>query len=213
MNNFFRRASAALAMLVISACASSPPVRFYTLVDLGAAPQPADAAAPYAIALDPVSVPRQVDVPQLVVATRDGSALRLAENHRWLAPLGEEIRAALSQHLQASLGVADVSRVSAPTDTRVYRLKVDVQRFESSAPGDQALVAVQWSLRDNASATVLASCTTRAQNASPAKSHDGLVIAYKRDIASIAGQIAFAIGQLARDPASFSCPVNAALGL
>lgn len=197
---------AVFVMCALGGCAS-PAIHFHTLVAPDATlPQPPPAPAVYAIALDPVSVPRQADLAPLVVGTRDG-ALKLVEDHRWIAPLGEEIRAALSQHLQSLLHVADLGRVSAPAGTRVYRLRVDVQRFEALR-GGSVRVDAQWSLRESGAAAATASCMSRAQESAGAD-YDTLVQAYRRALASIAAQIADGLSAQARSPAPYTCRAEA----
>lgn len=214
MNDFYRHTSAVIAVAfvtgLLSACAASP-MHFYTLVTPAVAlsPQPPNAPS-FAFALDGVSVPHQADIPQLIVSSKIGS-LTLAEDRRWIAPLGEEIGAAMSQHLQSRLGVSDVSRVPAPAGTQVYRVKIDVQRFES-VPGAQTLVAALWSIRaaeaTTATASASASCMSRASEPASAN-YDALVEGYRRAVASIAEQIAAGIDALAQNRAPISCPAAA----
>ncbi|MGQ0503079.1 MAG: PqiC family protein [Panacagrimonas sp.] len=185
---FFRLA---LLAFVLCGCASAPPLRFHTLLGPVVETQSASPAS-YAIAVDVVSVPRQVDVPQLVVRT-EGAHLKLVEDQRWAAPLAEEIRSAISGDLQADLGVADVSRVSALLETRVLRAVVDVQRFEY-AQGGPVWVSAAWSVRDVATTTVLASCTTQAREP-VGDGYAGLVEAYRRALSAIARQIGSGIRQ------------------
>lgn len=194
-----------LALLLLAGCASAP-TQFHTLVNpAGGSGIPAQAqqrSSMLAFTLDPVSVPRQADVGQLVVRGQDGT-LRLAENQRWLAPLGEEMRASLSQQLQDRLGAADVSRVAAAAGTAVLRINVDVQRFES-LPGRQVLIRAQWSLRELASTSILASCATQATETA-APGYAGLVEAYRRGVARIAAAIADGMVQKAAGAAVVAC--------
>ncbi|MCV6905427.1 MAG: PqiC family protein, partial [Achromobacter xylosoxidans] len=73
------RGLAVLALpLLLAACASSPPVHYYTLQ--GPAPQaPAvpRAAAPFLLEVQGVNVASQADQPQLMVRTGDGSVAAL----------------------------------------------------------------------------------------------------------------------------------------
>lgn len=203
MNEFRLRGVPVFGAALLAAC-SSAPMRFHTLSDTTPAAGAVSSTQPaLAFVLDPVSVPRQVDIPQLVLRNLDGT-LRLAENQRWLAPLGEEIRTALSQSLQAQLNAADVSRAPAAEGTRVVRLKVDIQRFDT-LPGDQVRVGAQWNLRDATSPSVLASCATQATEAA-AQGADGLVEGYRRALQRIAGSIAVAIAQPARGASGVECP-------
>lgn len=130
-----------LAALLLGACTALPPTRFYSLL-----PAPAAAAtAPQALAptlaweLLPVTVPVQVDQPQLVVRMADDS-LAVLEHDRWIAPLADEMRAALSQHIGRGL-----AQTTAPAAGR-WQLSVDVLRLDSML-GRQARLEVQWLLQ------------------------------------------------------------------
>lgn len=202
--NFFQWpgiAAFALMTPMLVACASKPG-QLHTLTSGDAAPT-AKTTTAYAIALGPVSVPRGVDIPQLIIIQSDGSA-RLAENQRWMAPLADEIRAALSQQIQARLGVADLSGVSAATGLRVYVIRVDVQRFESLPDGSVSVVAA-WSLRDAAATHAAASCVARVREANVAADYVALVQGYRRAIAAVAAHVSGGIAALEKDPATFVC--------
>jgi uncharacterized lipoprotein YmbA len=90
----------------------------------------------------PISVPVQVDLPQMVVRLADDSVMVL-EHERWIAPLGDEIRQAVG--LRVGQAVADVMPASAAGEGP-WRIGVDVQRFDAMlhrAAGAQ----LQWSLQ------------------------------------------------------------------
>lgn len=187
---------------MLTACASSAPIHLYTLSATPDAAPAAMAAPALGFVLDRVSVPRHADVPQLVIADVDGRA-QLAENHRWRAPLADEIGAALSQQLQARFGLADVSRVSAPEGLPVLRLRVDVQRFESLADGETLLWAT-WSLREPQAKAAAVTCVTQRREkagAGPA----GLVAAWRHALTALATQIGGQIERLASAPDTAGC--------
>lgn len=196
----FGLALALSTLLTLSACGSAP-VHLYTLS--GAAPAGVAGSKPYAIVLEPVSVPRSADIPQLVIAGADGRS-HLTEDHRWRAPLPDEIGAALAQQLQDQFGVHDFSRVAAPEGLRLFRVRVDVQRFESLA-GGQVLVSAAWSLRPAGSKSAALTCVSQLQQPAAAD-YAALVAAYRNAIAGLASQIGRGLEGLARTPAATSCP-------
>ena len=134
-----RSGGALAALLVIAACSSPAPPRFHSLMPAA----PGVRAAPGVAAawqLMPVGIPAQVDQPQFVVRRADDT-FAVLEQERWIAPLNEEIRAALSEHLTATLGAPGATPAAGRKD---WRIAVDVQRFDST-PGRTSLVA-QWAL-------------------------------------------------------------------
>lgn len=182
------------AGVLLAACASAP-LRYYTLV------APADESAgglvaPAAVAsvapslpfeLLPVGVPAQVDQPQLVVR-EGGQGVALLGSERWIAPLGDEVRSALSADLARALHSADVSGLPG-NDQPLLRIKLDLRRFDS-APGSYALIEAAWSVRllHGAQPSTLA-CTSRVSEA-VGPGYPALVQGHQRAIARLATQIA-----------------------
>lgn len=144
------RASVLLAVVALAGCASSPASYYYSL-QAGAAPhapvsgetdagarqsqvtaQKAPVApAQYAISLQGVKVPQQVDRSQIVVTDPASSQLHILDSYLWAAPLSDEIRRAVSAQLQQRLGVFDVSLSQLPDDLAAWKIAVTVQSFES----------------------------------------------------------------------------------
>ena len=179
-------AAAVFAALALAAC-SSPPARFYTL-------SPADAAAPvrtapanpsFLIEVPSVGVPEQVAKSQLVVQ-KNAAQVDVLEQERWASPPADEIRRALSDDLAAQLGTIDVANSAYPAGVPVYRISVNVQRFESW-PGKRAAVDAVWSVRSLATQAVM---TCRTSVAEPvADGYDALVVGHRRALAELASQI------------------------
>ena len=188
------------AAALIGAC-SSAPIHLYTLA--GAAPSTASGSPSFAMLLEPVSVPRSADIPQLLITGADGRS-HLTEDHRWRAPLPDEIGTALAQQLREQFGISDLSRVSAPEGLKLFRVRVDVQRFESLADG-QVLVTAAWSLRAADAKSAALTCVSQLQQ--PAGTdYAALVRAYRGAIAGLATQIGRGLEGLARAPAVSACP-------
>lgn len=182
------------AVLALAACASSP-LHYYTLV------APADAmvgvAAPAARSLPfelmSVGVPAQVDQPQLVV--RQGAqGMTLLDGERWIAPLSDEVRSALSADLARQLHSQDVTGMGG--DKPRLRIKLDLRRFDSQ-PGSYALIEGAWSvsLQHGDRPAVLA-CTSRISE-TVGSGYDALVQGHQRAIDRLAVQIAMAGRSLA----------------
>ncbi len=144
------RASVLLVVVALAGCASSPASYYYSLqegvapqapvsgvTDTGAGQPQASvqkapvASAQYAISLQGVKVPQQVDRSQIVVTDPASSQLHVLDSYLWAAPLSDEIRSALSSQLQQRLGVFDVSLSQLPDHLAAWKIAVTVQGFES----------------------------------------------------------------------------------
>lgn len=149
-----RRAAIGSAVLaLLGACASLQPPRYHTLMPApGTSAQAPAPAGSLAWEVLPVAIPVGVDQPQWVVRTVDGS-LAVLEQERWVAPLSEEIRAAVVQRLTQAFGAP---AVSAEPHQR-WRVRIDVQRFES-APAKEARLEATWTLTSDAEAATALRC-------------------------------------------------------
>ncbi len=185
-----------LAAALVGACASAPPTVYYTLQAVQPRSAPSPAAGGFAIEVMPVSVPSQVDVPQLVIRRGPGE-LALLESRQWAAPLNREIRSALSEQLSAMLGVADVYRLSAAEGLPVLRIKVNVSRFEAW-PGQQTVVGATWSISQGATdAAPSRTLTCATQISQPVGAdYDDLVAGYQRAVQALGAEIAAGVRDL-----------------
>lgn len=136
-------ATAGLAAL-LAACASLP-ARFHTLEPVA----PAGARGPRALAvpvqLDSVTVPPELDRPQIVRRAGPGR-LDLADDDRWAGALDELARAALGADLVLRLPPGATVRPDDPAPPRsLHKIDVVIERFEASLGGPVSLVA-DWTL-------------------------------------------------------------------
>lgn len=199
---YLNLAIAALA-IVLGACSSAPPTHYYTLVppvDAGAAQ--ASGAASFQFELLPVTVPAQVDLPQMVVR-QGGQGVAMVQGERWIAPLGDEVRGALSANLTRDFHAQDVTGLpSQPAST--VRIKLDVRRFDSM-PGSAATIDAAWSVRPLKGGDPLA-CTSRISQ-SVGDGYDALVQGHQQAIEQLARQIGAVAGALATGHTA-SCPAG-----
>jgi len=143
-----------LLAAVLAGCSSTPPTHFHSLVAPAVNKGNVASVVPASsvrFEVLPVTVPVQVDVPQFVVRLGDGS-IAVLEHERWVAPLPDEIRSAVALRVDQTL--AGASAASSAASPGVWRVSLDVQRFDA-ALGRAASVQLSWSLRPAGAATVL----------------------------------------------------------
>ncbi|OOG64992.1 hypothetical protein B0E46_06300 [Rhodanobacter sp. B04] len=196
------------AALALAACASAP-LHYYTLVppagESGSGPvaQPATPSLPFELL--PVGIPAQVDQPQLVVR-EGGQAVAMLDGERWIAPLGDEVRGALSADLARELRSQDVSGLPG-NGKPLLRIKLDLRRFDSQ-PASYALIEGNWSVRvlhGGAHAGALA-CSSRISEA-VGPGYAALVQGHQRALGQLAAQIASAARALGAGRAAV-CPAG-----
>lgn len=135
-----------VALAALGGCASPPPIGWHSLVPAAAAPA-ASAPAPVrtTLAVGLVTVPDEVDRPQLVLRGASGVPA-LLDNERWTEPLKAQLPRALALGLAPRLpGVLVVAAPGAAVAAPGWRLVVDVQRLELQR--ERAVLRAVWTLR------------------------------------------------------------------
>ena len=196
----------AILSITLGGCGAAPAARYHTLLATESV-RPAATAAPFLIDVQPVGIPAQVDRLELVVRQGAGG-IAILEGERWVAPLPDEVRAALSADLSRRLGTQDVANLARPARRALLRIKVEIRRFDS-VPGQYAMIEADWSLglADDPPDTRLL-CHSRLRE--PAGTdYAALVSGHQRAIAALAAQIAQAAPAWAASH-SAACPEPAA---
>jgi uncharacterized lipoprotein YmbA len=123
----------ASALCFVSACASSPPVRYYTLSDIAPDARLTAPSEDAPVRVDRVTIPSELDRSQ-VVRRIDANRLQIAELDRWAGPLDEMIRRVLSADLAARLPEQMVADPNEPAlGERRRLLSVDILEFYGDA--------------------------------------------------------------------------------
>jgi uncharacterized lipoprotein YmbA len=195
-----RRAWICIAAGLLAGCAASQPVHFHTLMPTA---EPTNATPPrpaFFIDVRPVSVPAQADRQPFVL--RRGSEISLIENERWAAPLGDELRSAMSARLTHELGTEDVGEHVLASDIPVLRIRIDVRRFDAVF-ADHVSIDATWTMRSargNGSDVVCSS----EQRVAVASGYDALVEGYQEMLDGLAANIASSARRL-MERSSRSC--------
>lgn len=175
------------AMTALLFGCSTPTTRYHSLlppVESVAASTPAAAAARQGWELQPVVVAVPVDRPQWVLQRSDGS-FQLLEHERWLAPLPDELHAAVALHLMRLL------RGHEPPGSP-WRVMLEVRRWDAALDSHSRLEAL-WTL--SAAGHPARHCRVALQQ--PASGGiEGLAAAHR----ALVAQLAEALAATLRDP-------------
>jgi uncharacterized lipoprotein YmbA len=175
-------------VLLLVACRSANS-EYYTLVS-----PPSERTGPVAetfqVDVLPVDVPPEVDRPEIVVREGRGK-LTPVETRSWISPLARELRHALSDDLTSALRVRDVAGATPVAGIPTYRIKLVVQRFDSSL-GTRASIEAISTIRDASSQAPAVVCSHRASEAA-GPGYEQLAEAHQRALAAIAAQVAATI--------------------
>jgi uncharacterized lipoprotein YmbA len=191
-------ASCVIALVGVAACSRTPETRFYILSSsLPAAPPPSGAAASGPIVgLRPVTLPEQLDRPEIV--TRSGAnVVMLGEFDQWAAPLRDSFPRVLAEDLAILIPADRVILFPWSREAGVdFEVIVDVVRFDGTLGGESTLVA-DWTIakRGGKKATV----ARRSRHTEPAGvGYADLVAAQSRLIAALGRDIAQGVKDLPR---------------
>lgn len=189
-----------VATVMIDGCASPEP-RYYTLAAGSsdtATTVPAGirrTLAPRWIEVMPVRVPERMNRAQLMVRDGSGGGIKLLDTSRWTSPLPDELRDALSQHLQSSLDAVDIYQHGLPATTPAIRVTAEVVMLDADV-GKRAAATIAWTVRRLPDGKIL-SGRTEAEVSAPGQV-DGVVNAYRQILAVTAADIASSMLALER---------------
>ena len=181
---------AALLLSMLTGCASSPPVRFYSLQAINATPQSSEAAT-VIVGIGPLRLADYLKRPQLVTRG-DGTELKIDEFSRWAEPLESSIQRIVASNVGALL--PDVIAVAFPFSSMLgvdYRLIGQINRFDADEAG-LAVLQVNWGIGTTDGKQVLVPATRSRYTAQAARAGDAesvtaalndTVVQFSRDIA------------------------------
>lgn len=171
-----------IASLLLMGCASSQPTRFFVLNAIESArqepAQPCRNDASMTIGINPVSVPRYLDRPQIMTKV-SANEFKLSELNVWAEPLTDNLSRVMAQNLGHVPCARVVTIPKALSRTISHRLSTEVMRLEGTL-GGQALLEVQWSITDELSKQVLHTRTSTYTEPVGSNDYHALVQAYNR---------------------------------
>lgn len=141
---FFSGVVMVAALSTLVGCAASG-TRYYTLQTVPVVQVPAVQSLPDALNVQAVSLPAQVDRPQLVLAGKNGAAVSVMNDALWLAPLDDEIRLAVATRMSQKLGVPDLNGSVVPDGVTLWSVRLTIHRFDAIY-GQNVVVQASWRL-------------------------------------------------------------------
>ena len=177
--------------LLLNACGSSPPIRYYQLSSLPISDNQKDAeiGKPRTIiGVGPVDTPPYVDRLQLV--TRSGpQELDVADFDRWAEPVQTGVTRVLIKNLSQLLSRERAVVVSwdgvIPSD---YQVQIEVLRFDFEKSGE-ALLTAQWTIVGREGRDILVIRTSRFTQAGSSNEYASMVAAMSQNLESLSQEI------------------------
>ncbi|MDR5881847.1 PqiC family protein [Caballeronia sp. LZ032] len=183
-----------LVVATICAGCASPRASFYRLSPDAASDTAGASAIQQAVIVGPVTVPELVDRPQIVTRSTNNE-ISINEYARWGEPLKSGIADAIAGNLGLMLGSDRVAVASrAPADARAWRVRVDIQQFES-VPGEAVVIDARWSVRRDNDSGAVTDASGRSFVREPVNGGDtdALIAAHDRALTRVSRDIATAI--------------------
>jgi uncharacterized lipoprotein YmbA len=184
------------SLLLLSACASTPPTRFYVLEPFSKPPASATGVEKQRlIGVGPVSIPALIERQKIVTRKADNN-IEIAEFHQWASPLKENITQVLTRDL-ALLMPDDVVR-SYPWGafgSVDYRIIVDVVRFDTH-PGRSANLEAGWAIMNEKNHQILTHGHSRIEQPLSDTSYTGTVNALSALLGEFSRELSLALAKI-----------------
>ncbi|NIN34765.1 MAG: membrane integrity-associated transporter subunit PqiC [Gammaproteobacteria bacterium] len=183
-----KQSSASLAYLIILlllsalvvGCASSPPVRYYSLQPNEPVMEN-DAENSIIVRLGPLRIPEYLKRTQIVTRT-DNAEVIIDDFSRWAEPLDQAMHSVIASNLDSLL--SNVIVVAYPHITSIdfdYWILGSVSRFDADVNGKVTLI-MQWGLMDSERNTILAPLRRRFESQAANSNDPGAIATAMSDV-------------------------------
>lgn len=179
-----------LLFLGLSACAGTPPTRFYVLSP-GVDSQ-VQSSEGLSIGVGPVKIPTYLD--RLQIVTRSNiNTLIVADFDRWAEPLESGFGRVLSEDLGKLLGTKSVAVYPWPPSSRIdCQVTVEVVRFEGTM-GEGVVLEARWALVSDHGKSLYLKDVSKISLPVKENSYEALVAAQSGALAGLSREIAAAV--------------------
>ncbi|MCJ7686088.1 MAG: PqiC family protein [Desulfobacteraceae bacterium] len=184
-----------LMLIMLVACASNAPSRFYVLSSLtgtGGEPETASEKRQVTIGIGPVELPAYLDRQQVVTRV-SANELHLAGFDEWAEPLGDSFTRVLIENLSVLLS-KDLFTIFPfrGSESIDYQVEVEVIRFDGRLGGDASLMT-RWSIFGEDDKKLLLTRNSSFKEATAGPGYGALVAAQSRTVEALSREIAGAI--------------------
>jgi len=142
-----------LVFLTMTACATSPEIRYYTLSAEPGSKNNGTGETHVvhgAYAIDAVIIPDLLDRPQIVLRS-GANTVEMLDYDRWGAPLQDQIQRVLAADLSARLGANTIVDPGLPTAMRSERrITISILKFDPGR-GRESVIEASWAISDEKS--------------------------------------------------------------
>lgn len=184
-----------LALLLLTACSSTPASRFYALspVNTSEYVKQQQVKDNGIIAIGPIRIPEYLDRPQII--TRSGnSELMLAEFHRWGGSLDNDLKRVIPENIAQKLDAAGYLVINWPVPGEgnmpvQYRVAIDILQFEGTLGGTVTLKC-QWGIWGNDEKSRNSSRMSLITEPVQGQEYEHLVVAMSNALSRLSSEIA-----------------------
>lgn len=185
-----------LVGISLSACTSTPAVRFYILESLSqTAPSHIEISRQRSIGIGPLTVPAILERKQIVTRL-PGNAVQIAESRQWASPLQDNLLQALTRNL-SSLQSGNIVRaypwsVHGTVDLQVI---VDIIRFDTTL-GESVNLEANWTIKNEKTNGILKNGRSVINHSLSDSSYPGTVRALSKILGEFSQELSISIQKI-----------------
>ncbi len=180
------------SLMIMGACASTEPARFYLLHSIPDAETEKTAATSengVTVGIGPIELPEYLDRPQIVTRISKNE-LNLDEFGQWAEPLSHSFSRILAENLALLLSTERIFSYPWAASTRVdYQVTVEVTRFDGT-PGDSVTLNARWAILKGGEKEVLVKKKSSYRQPTSGQGYEALVSAKSQALADLSREIA-----------------------
>jgi uncharacterized lipoprotein YmbA len=185
MQNPIARLIAALSLLLVAACSSTPQSQYYLLTALASGQVNNESPS---VGVGPIEIPQYLNRNSMVYH-RQGNQVNIASFERWAEPLTDGLSRVVSLNLSALLNSQSVMLFPWPKQyAPEYGVSINV--LELDTDGSQASLVAEWSTRRTEGELITRRLSRLTEPLNSSDSASAIAAAYSRLLLSLSEEIA-----------------------